>query len=151
MTDRDRIRSALSPITSRVALCGAMSLLLATSLVMAGAATPTDSSLVKRSAPARTQDDKSEGALNTPAENEITPEMRIAVERGLEYLKSQQNSDGSFGRGRYGKNVGIAALAALAFMADGSLPGRGPYGDQVERALHQASRHWTNDYGIRGG
>src|SRR5690606_11739750 len=36
---------------------------------------------------------------------------------------------------RYGKHVGITSLACLAFMADGSFPGRGPYAQQVERGL----------------
>ena len=75
------------------------------------------------------------GAENKPAKNEITPEMTRSVERGLAYLASLQNDDGSFGRGRYGRHVGIASLAALAFMADGNLPGRGRYGEQVARAL----------------
>ena len=75
------------------------------------------------------------GAENKPAKNEITPEMTRSVERGLAYLASLQNDDGSFGRGRYGRHVGIASLAALAFMADGNLPGRGRYGEQVTRAL----------------
>ena len=75
------------------------------------------------------------GAENKPAKNEITPEMTRSVERGLAYRASLQNDDGSFGRGRYGRHVGIASLAALAFMADGNLPGRGRYGEQVARAL----------------
>ncbi len=75
------------------------------------------------------------GAENKPAKHEITPELAKAIERGLAYLASTQNDDGSFGRGRYGRHVGIAALGALAFMADGNLPGRGRYGEQVARAL----------------
>jgi len=75
------------------------------------------------------------GAENKPAKNEITPEMTRSVDRGLAYLASSQNDDGSFGRGRYGRHVGIASLAALAVMADGNLPGRGRYGEQVTRAL----------------
>ena len=83
------------------------------------------------------------GAQNRPLENEMTPALHEAVERGFQYLQSQQNSDGSFGRGRYGRNVGISALAALAFMADGNLPGRGPYGDEVSRALEFILAHST--------
>ncbi len=66
---------------------------------------------------------------------EITPQMRAAVERGLAYLGSVQAADGSFGADRYGRHVGITALAALAFMADGHLPARGRYARQVDRAL----------------
>ncbi len=75
------------------------------------------------------------GAENAPLADEMTPELHEAIDRGLKYLAAQQNSDGSFGRGRYGRNVGIASLAAIAFMADGHLPGRGEYGEQVQQAL----------------
>ena len=75
------------------------------------------------------------GAQNAPATNEFTPELESAIRKGLKSLAEQQNSDGSFGRGRYGRHVGITALCALAFMADGHLPDRGKYGLEVRRAL----------------
>jgi hypothetical protein len=74
-------------------------------------------------------------AENNPLVNEITPALEQAIESGFAYLQSQQNVDGSFGRGRYGKHVGITALCALAYMSDGNLPGRGPYGQEVAKAL----------------
>ncbi|NNM25297.1 MAG: terpene cyclase/mutase family protein [Phycisphaerales bacterium] len=83
-------------------------------------------------------------AENNPLENEMPEELGVAIDRGFTYLVSQQNADGSFGRGRYGKHVGITALCALAFMADGNLPGRGPYGDQVESALQFVLDHATH-------
>lgn len=83
------------------------------------------------------------GAQNNPLENEMTPQLHRAVEAGFRYLKSQQNSDGSFGRGRYGRHVGITALCALAYMSDGNLPGRGPYGEQVQKALDFVLAHST--------
>ncbi|MCZ6834549.1 MAG: terpene cyclase/mutase family protein [Planctomycetota bacterium] len=83
--------------------------------------------------PQRAEEDL--GAQNAPLENEMSAALVESVQRGFVYLKSQQNSDGSFGRGRYGRHVGITALCALTFMGDGNLPGRGPYGEQVERAL----------------
>jgi hypothetical protein len=73
----------------------------------------------------------------------MTPALHQAVTRGFEYLKSQQNSDGSFGRGRYGRHVGITALCALAYMADGNLPGRGMYGEEVRKALDFVLDHST--------
>lgn len=66
---------------------------------------------------------------------EITPEVQEAVRTGLVYLASQQQSDGSFGAERYGRHVGISALAGLAFMGDGNLPGRGRYGPNVSAVL----------------
>lgn len=75
------------------------------------------------------------GAENAPAIEEMSPELDGGVRRGLKALAALQNSDGSFGRGRYGRHVGITSLCALAFMADGHLPDRGRYGEVVRRAL----------------
>lgn len=66
---------------------------------------------------------------------EITPQVRQSVQSGFAYLASQQEEDGSFGGNRFGRNVGISALANIALMSDGNLPGRGPYGRQVEKGL----------------
>lgn len=74
-------------------------------------------------------------AANAPVDNEMTAALDAAVERGLAQLATQQGPDGSFSGGRFGKNVAITALACIAFMADGNLPGRGAYGDVVERGL----------------
>ena len=75
------------------------------------------------------------GAENSPALEEMNPELDSSVRRGLVALSMMQNSDGSFGRGRYGRHVGITSICALAFMADGHLPDRGKYGEVVRRAL----------------
>lgn len=66
---------------------------------------------------------------------EITPELKSAVDKSLEYLAKQQQSDGSFGADRYGRHAGITALAGIAFMSHGDMPGRGKYGTHVQRAL----------------
>ncbi len=67
---------------------------------------------------------------------EITEEMRESVQKGLKYLAASQAPDGSFGGDRYGRHAGITALACMAFMADGHIPGRGEYGRNVERGLN---------------
>lgn len=82
-------------------------------------------------------------AQNAPAVSETTPASVEAVQRGLRFLASLQNEDGSFGRGRFAKHVGITSLCGLAFMADGNLPGRGPYGEVVRRALEFVLNHAT--------
>ncbi|MCB9838535.1 MAG: terpene cyclase/mutase family protein [Phycisphaeraceae bacterium] len=74
-------------------------------------------------------------AQNNALIDEITPALNDAVTQGLAALAATQNDDGSFSGGRYGKHVGITALACLAFMADGHIPGRGGYGDNIERGL----------------
>ncbi len=66
---------------------------------------------------------------------EMTVELDEAIARGFDYLAAAQLEDGSFGGGRYERHVGITALACIAFMADGHLPGRGPYGRIIERGL----------------
>ncbi|MEM7622216.1 MAG: prenyltransferase/squalene oxidase repeat-containing protein [Planctomycetota bacterium] len=75
------------------------------------------------------------GAENNAAADEITPELDAAVTEGLAWLAQQQLEDGSWDAGRFGKNVAITSLACIAFMADGNVPGRGPYGGHVERGL----------------
>jgi hypothetical protein len=86
-------------------------------------------------APLRAQEDEGEPFV------EITPQLQAAVRRGMEYLAREQGADGSFGSQRYGKHVGITALACLAFMSDGHLPGRGEYGDNVARGLNFVLQH----------
>jgi hypothetical protein len=67
--------------------------------------------------------------------DEITPAQQAAVERGLAWLAAHQGKDGSFGGNGAGRHAGITALAGLAFMQAGNLPGRGKYGDNVQRCL----------------
>lgn len=73
-------------------------------------------------------------AQNTPTIDEFTDALQVAIDKGLEALAGMQASDGSFG-GRFGRNVAITSLSALAFMADGNLPDRGKYASQVQGAL----------------
>ncbi|MEZ6241946.1 MAG: prenyltransferase/squalene oxidase repeat-containing protein [Phycisphaerales bacterium] len=82
---------------------------------------------------ARAQDEAP--APDAPALQEITPELDATVSRAMAYLVSEQQSDGSWSGGRFGKNVAITALACLALMADGNIPGRGEHGDAVEKGL----------------
>jgi len=64
---------------------------------------------------------------------EITPQLRVAVGRGLDFLASRQQPGGALGPS--GGHAGITALAAMAFMSGGNLPGRGEYGANVQRCL----------------
>ena len=74
-------------------------------------------------------------AQNNAAANEITPELDETIANGLKFLVSEQGDDGSFGNGRYGKNIAVTALACIALMADGNTPGRGKYGKNVQKGL----------------
>jgi prenyltransferase beta subunit len=81
--------------------------------------------------------------------DEITPAQQQAVEKGLALLASRQNPDGSWGSASagFGRNAAITALGALAFMQAGNLPGRGRYGENVERALDFILEH-TQESGL---
>ncbi len=65
---------------------------------------------------------------------EITPETRQAIERGLDYLASQQAADGSW-TGARGQNTGIVSFTVLSFMSTGVIPQRGPRGHVPARGI----------------
>ncbi len=88
-----------------------------------------------------------EAAGDMPGFTEITPESRQAVLNGFAYLAQNQAEDGSFGGPRFPKHVGITALACMAFMADGQIPGRGEYGPNVQRGLDFILSH-TSESGL---
>ena len=77
----------------------------------------------------------SDTQLSNQDEAEITPALDNAVSAGIKYLIETQDDDGAWASGRFGKNVAITSLACLAIMADGHMPGRGAYGDAVDRGL----------------
>ena len=62
---------------------------------------------------------------------EVTAESEAALHRGLEWLKKNQGADGNWGS----NDLGLVSMGALAFLSAGHMPGRGEYGDTVEKAL----------------
>jgi hypothetical protein len=85
-------------------------------------------------------------ALQDPTPDELpaatngrAAESALALERGLAWLAKRQDEtgDGSFPAAGAQQNVPVpvAALAALAFMAGGSTPERGPYGRELGLAI----------------
>jgi hypothetical protein len=69
----------------------------------------------------------SKGMINTRTDQ--------AIQRGLAYLNSHRDREGSFGTGGYRGNVAVTSLAAMAFMCAGHQPNRGTYGRVVLDAL----------------
>lgn len=84
-------------------------------------------------------------AAQTPEETaaEFVAPASGSIDRGLEYLSKVQLADGSFGgAGRgMGRNPAIVALAGMAFLASGSTPDRGPYGENVQRCVDFLCEH----------
>ena len=62
---------------------------------------------------------------------------RARSTEGLRFLQSAQLADGSWlsNYGEEGKNTGIVGLAVLAFLAASNEPGRGRYGDTIDKAV----------------
>jgi len=89
--------------------------------------------------------DLGEGFDVTPIE--VTPEHQAAVERGLQWLASHQNPDGSwtakigfklnsdYRETAEAGHVGVTALAGTAFLAGGHTPARGEHAETLSRAL----------------
>ncbi|MEM7628922.1 MAG: prenyltransferase/squalene oxidase repeat-containing protein [Planctomycetota bacterium] len=76
-----------------------------------------------------------ESAASSPAAGEIVAGLDGSIERGLAYLAANQDPDGAWSGGRFGRNVAITSVACIALLADGHAPGRGAYGEAVQRGL----------------
>ena len=82
-----------------------------------------------------------------------TPGSEKAAERALEWLAKNQLEDGSFGKVTLGTNAAIVGFAGLAFLAGGSVPGRGKYGKNVKSAGDYIASVQSKDsktYGLFG-
>jgi len=76
---------------------------------------------------------------------DLNPAAMKAIERGLNWLTKAQRTDGSwayqrYSRGTAGGHVGITGLAGIALLAGGHVPGRGRYGENVERAIRYVTK-----------
>ena len=79
----------------------------------------------------------------------VTPEAALAIDQGLSFLSERQLDDGSFGTSGYPRNVAVCGLGGLAFLAQGSTPGRGKYGEVLDRIVDYILDH-TSDAGFIG-
>ncbi|HUU97394.1 MAG TPA: prenyltransferase/squalene oxidase repeat-containing protein [Phycisphaerae bacterium] len=84
-----------------------------------------------------TPDVSDSGSVPVSHPPEITPAAQEAIAKGLRYLASTQNRDGSWRtRGSTGGYpVAMTSLAGLALLAGGSTPTQGPYARNVSSAL----------------
>jgi len=71
----------------------------------------------------------------------MDPATETTIRRGLDYLAARQNPDGTFQGDLYRRNVAVISLAGLAFMANGSAPGRGSHGREISRAVGYVLEH----------
>ncbi len=61
----------------------------------------------------------------------------MSTEKGLRFLSSQQNRDGSFGVDHKDRDphIGVTGLVGLAWLAGGYVPGDGPFGAESRRTV----------------
>ncbi|MEM9381772.1 MAG: prenyltransferase/squalene oxidase repeat-containing protein [Planctomycetota bacterium] len=125
-----------NPRRRRFAAAGRALVLVSSALLTAWSAT---------AAPQRAFDERrSRGSLGV----RISDAQEAATQRGLAWLAKDQNDDGSwtgsvgfklndrYRSTREGEgHVGVTALAGIAFLAGGHLPGRGEFGDTLDRAV----------------
>jgi len=117
-------RTRIKP--SPACTCGALALSIA---LLAGLAHAQDAAPLSTDKPA---------IAKIPAQvrgDELNDAEQASVEKGLAWLAHAQAPDGSFGGEGMGKNAAITALAGLAFMEAGNLPGRGKYADNTSKCL----------------
>jgi Prenyltransferase and squalene oxidase repeat len=76
-------------------------------------------------------------SVEANAKDMITPETQQAINAGLAFLASRQDTrDGSFGSlASSRRRVAVTALVGMSFLSSGSTPGRGKYGAQVQKAV----------------
>ena len=75
-------------------------------------------------------DSRAEERLGTTS-SELTEEIRRSIDAGLDFLASRVQPDGSMASNY--SAVAVSALAGTAFLCNGSAPGRGKYGAEVEK------------------
>lgn len=80
-------------------------------------------------------------AHNSVNSQDINKSADAAINAGLSFLAKHQNKNGSFGEGANAENVGVVSLAGLAFLSQGSLPGKGKHGSQLIKVLEYLMSH----------
>lgn len=75
----------------------------------------------------------------------------VALEKGLSFLVTQQNKDGSFGGSNY--KIALTGLAIMAFLATGNSPDVPPYGPSVHNAINYVISQMRPDgyFGVDSG
>ncbi len=80
-----------------------------------------------------------DGVRELTAEQLIDGPTQAAIDRGLRFLAGRQITRGAdrgaFGTSGYNGSVAISGIAGLAFMSEGSTPGIGRYGKQVDHCV----------------
>ncbi len=115
-------------------------LAVAALLGFAGLAPPPGQDALPAGAPPSQEADPTaptDGPAGRPASaldgQELDEVARARIRKGLAWLAASQAPDGSYGREHY--PIACTALAGLAFLSAGDVPGRGPRGPVLKKCL----------------
>jgi len=72
-------------------------------------------------------------AADKAKRGQMDDDVKKATAKGLEWLASRQNANGSWSDGRYENNTAITGFALMAFMSQGHVPNQGKYGPEVAK------------------
>ena len=74
----------------------------------------------------------------------LEADTRVGIEKsvnaGLDYLAKSLTDEGAFD-GNHGQTTAVPALAGMAFLSAGHIPGEGPYGDTINRIIDYVLAH----------
>jgi prenyltransferase beta subunit len=87
--------------------------------------------------------------LNVYRGTQVSPTVERIYEKGLHFLTTSQNADGSF-PGNYGTEPAVAAMTMMAMMAHGEDPNHGPYAKPIKRCLDYVLSQQRGENGYLG-
>ena len=90
------------------------------------------------------REDPSEPSLSDALTPESWDRVELSIDRGLSWLAANQDRDGSFQAPAMGQ-PGVTSLVVMAFLSRGHMPGEGPYGDKLDRAIEFVMRTQRSD------
>lgn len=65
----------------------------------------------------------------------VPPKVKQAVDEALAWLARNQKPNGTWAAGGAAGTTAVPSLAVMAFLARGHVPGQGPYGDVINKAI----------------
>ncbi len=81
----------------------------------------------------------------------MTPEVLKMTKAALEYLARTQDADGGWSDTEFPSNTGVTALCCMAFMAEGSRPRIGAYGQRLNDGLEFLLKNVKSGSGVIAG
>ncbi len=80
---------------------------------------------------------------------QVPPEVERIYEKGLKFLSTTQNADGSL-PGQYGSEPGVVGMALMTFLAHGDDPNHGPYAKPINRCIDFILKQRNEETGYIG-